>query len=230
MMRFLCNTFLVLGATGLLVSALRAQQPPGGTAILLSNKDVQKELKLSDEQTAKASKVAQAIAQKHQEELFKFLNPVAMLSGEGDMKKQLELSRKLTDEVVEGMGDTLKPEQVQRYKQLALQQAVELAGAGVFLDPELSKALKLTDKQKEDLKGIADDLPKKRQGLFKDAKGGFAEVFKKVATLNKESVDEAVRSLTDDQKKTWKEMVGQPFDLKTSPLPSPSPGKGTDKG
>lgn len=229
-MRFLCQAFLVLGAGGLLVSALAAQPPSGVPPILLANKEVQNELKLTSDQAAKVPKVVQSVAQKHQEELLRFMNPVALLSGEGDMKKQTELSRKLTDEVIEGMGDTLKPEQVQRYKQLALQQEVARLGAGVFLGPDLDKDLKLTDKQKDEIKAIAEGLPKKRQAAFKDAGGGFGEGFKKIATLNKESVDEATKSFTDDQKKTWKEMIGAPFELKSAPSPSQPPSKGTDKG
>jgi hypothetical protein len=62
-MRFLCSTILVLGTAGLLDSAARAQQLGGGSAVLLANKDLQKELKVSDEQAAKASKVAQAVVQ-----------------------------------------------------------------------------------------------------------------------------------------------------------------------
>jgi hypothetical protein len=158
------------------------------------------------------------------------MNPAAMLSGEGDLKKQAELSRKLTDETLERMGDTLKPEQVQRHKQISLQQMTEREGASIFLDPEVEKPLKLTDKQKEELKAASDGLLKNRQAAFKDAKGGFAEVFKQVAALNKECVEDAVKSLTDEQKKVWKDMVGQPSELKSSPGPSPSPEKGTEKG
>jgi hypothetical protein len=226
-MRSPSKAVLAFGALALLAHAAAAQQPPGGPfggglqALLLS-KDVQKELKLSDEQVAKAMKLAQEMVQKYGEELILLRMPVAGLGGEeGKIKKQVELSRKVTDEMVEGMGDSLKPEQVKRFRQLALQQTIRTSGAGVFLDPEVDKALKPSDKQKEELKSITDDLQKKQQDVVKQAKGNYLELFKKLAAVNKESMESAEKLLNEDQKKTWKDLTGEPFEFKTGLTPVP---------
>jgi hypothetical protein len=232
-MRRLSTAVLAFGALALLVPVAPAQQPPtgpyagAGLWVLLLNKDVQKELKLNDEQVAKAAKVSQEIVQKHREDLTRLTGAgLGQVADEGQLKKQVELARKVTDETVEGMGDSLKPEQVKRFKQIAVQQTVRLAGAGVFLDPEVDKDLKLTDKQKEDLKKTVEDQQKKHLSALKDAGGNPLDVFKKLGTINKDSVEDVVKTLTDDQKKTWKELTGEPFEFKTgsSPVPPPKPG------
>ena len=40
---------------------------------------------------------------------------------------------------------------------------------------------------------------------------------KKMASLNKEASDKVVAVLTPDQKISWKEMTGDPFELKMDP-------------
>jgi hypothetical protein len=42
----------------------------------------------------------------------------------------------------------------------------------------------------------------------------FAEAQKKIAELNTRAMDKVTKSLTDDRKKAWKEMVGEKFDSK----------------
>ena len=92
-------------------------------------------------------------------------------------------------------------------------------------------ALKLTDSQKTSIKGIAGDFDKERREIFTEAnkdrkgkggkggKGGFGgfqispETQKKISKLEKESVGKVVDLLDDNQKKTWKELVGADFDL-----------------
>jgi hypothetical protein len=216
-MRPVYKVILAVAALALLVRATPAQQPfgAGGVATLLASKDVQKELKLTDDQAAKASKVMPDIAQKHREDLAKlFLNPFPLTGDAEQVKKYVDTSRQVTDDTVSALGDSLKPEQVKRFKQLALQRTIQAVGAAVLMDPEAEKALKLTDKQKEDVKAAVDDLRKKEQAAIKDLKGDPADAFKKLGALNKESVEGIVKSFTDDQKKTWKDMVGDPFEFK----------------
>ncbi|HMC90517.1 MAG TPA: hypothetical protein VKI17_13265, partial [Gemmataceae bacterium] len=50
--------------------------------------------------------------------------------------------------------------------------------------------------------------------------GDQAEARKKMAAVQKETMEKITAVLTDDQKKTWKEMTGEPFEYK------PDPGEG----
>jgi hypothetical protein len=231
-MRSLFTMALVLGAAALLVPALPAQQPPGmpgANLMLLLNKDVQKELKLSDEQIDKAKKVSPDVLQKHRSDLPALVGPLPGQQGDDQAKKLLKLSRQITDETIEAMGDALKPEQGTRLKQIAMQQAVQSAGVLVFTDPDVDKALKLTDKQKDDLKKMADDQKKKQQEAIKGAGADIRELNKKVGQVNKDAVEDAVKALTDDQKKKWKELTGEPFELKSGTSLVPPGGKESEK-
>jgi hypothetical protein len=44
--------------------------------------------------------------------------------------------------------------------------------------------------------------------------GDMQENMQKMRSLNKEYVGKAVGSLTDEQKKTWTELTGKPFEVK----------------
>jgi hypothetical protein len=41
----------------------------------------------------------------------------------------------------------------------------------------------------------------------------------KMTALRKERLDKALATLTDDQKKTWKELTGEPYEVKFEPRP-----------
>lgn len=51
------------------------------------------------------------------------------------------------------------------------------------------------------------------QGLQSDREGGM----KKMVELRKQATEKAVGVLTDEQKKTWKEMTGEPFEVVYEP-------------
>ena len=51
------------------------------------------------------------------------------------------------------------------------------------------------------------------QSIFSGG-GDPQENRKKMQTLQKETMEKVSAVLTDDQKKTWKEMTGEPFEVK----------------
>ena len=80
------------------------------------------------------------------------------------------------------------------------------------MNPEIQDKLKLTNEQKEKVKTINQEAGEKMRDLFQ---GGFSEeTAKKMAELRKETMDKATGVLSDDQKKTWKEMTGKPFEFR----------------
>ncbi len=231
-MRKLCGAGLVLAAAALLVPAALAQQdqpqrprrnPGGMLSRLFENKDVQKELKLTDDQAEKAQKVAKDVADKHKDDFAK-LQDVPM---EERFAKMRELGQQVTDETIKGLSDTLKPEQITRLKQILLQQRVRSpfgGGVSVFLDEQVAKQLKLTDKQKDDLKTMAEDENKERREIFQNANGNFQEAGQKMREMAKEKMDNAEALLTADQKKTWKDMLGDPVEIRFGPPGGRRPG------
>ena len=104
----------------------------------------------------------------------------------------------------------LQPEQSKRLKQISLQ----MRGSQAFNEEEVQKTLNLTDDQKDKIKTINEDAGKEMQEIRQGAQGNFQEMGKKMAALGKETMDKVSSLLTDEQKKSWKEMTGDPFEFK----------------
>jgi hypothetical protein len=172
--------------------------------MLVNNEDVQKELKLDKDQVDKAKTAVQNVQKKHQDEFTKLRD----LGQEERREKTQELSRTVSEESLQALGEVLKPEQIKRLKQIELQQA----GARAFIRPDVQKALNLTAQQKESIKTIEEDAAKALRELFTggNAQGGR----ERMATLRKETTDKIQAVLTGEQKTTWKELTGEPFEVR----------------
>ena len=227
-MRSVCKNMLVLGLALLLAGPALAQRGQGrggfgggfgGPGFLLQNPGVQKELKLSDDQVKKITETTESIRDKHRDEF----EALGKLEGDERREKGQELRKKVSEETQKALAEILKPEQNKRLKEITLQQE----GARAFNDPEVQKALNLTDDQKEKIKTINEDAAKEMGDLFppRGRRGGggggappdpgaFKERMTKMAAMRKETLDKATSVLNDDQKKTWKDMTGAPFEVK----------------
>jgi Spy/CpxP family protein refolding chaperone len=238
-MRFGLKTALILGLAGWLTSAANGQPPFGrgggfgGPGMLLQNSGVQKELKLSEEQIQKIKGVIQEIQKKHQDDFAALAN----LEQQERREKMQEIFKSIGEETEKGMADVLKPEQSKRLKQIVLQ----TKGTQAFGEEDVQKSLNLTDDQKDKIKTLNEDLGKDIRETFQNSQGNFQETGKKVSTLRKETMDKVLALLTDDQKKSWKDMTGDPFELKfeggprggfgafRGPPPPPAPPPPKDK-
>jgi len=178
----------------------------GGPAQLLNNKSVQTELKMTDEQITKAKDLAKEINDKHKDD---FAAARAIEDREERGQKMQALNKTVTEEVMKGLPDVLNPDQVKRFKQIT----VQTQGVRAFSDETVQKELKLTDDQKDKIKTINDDMRQEMQSVFSGG-GDPQENRKKMQTLQKETMEKVSAVLTDDQKKTWKEMTGEPFEVK----------------
>jgi hypothetical protein len=115
------------------------------------------------------------------------------------------------------LGDVLKKEQVERLKQIDRQNM----GINAFTDAEVMTALNLTDTQKASIKSVSADFTKDRDENNKEARGDgknfdkekFADAQKKIQKIQKESFAKVTDLLTDEQKKTWKTLTGETFDV-----------------
>ena len=124
------------------------------------------------------------------------------------MPKMMELMAKEADETYAALAKEWKPEQVKRLKQLGVQQM----GLNAFTNPSVDKVLKLTDEQKEKVRTLNGEQREEMQGIFQGG-GDQAENQKKMAAMRKDFLAKGVAMLTDDQKKEWKELTGEPFEF-----------------
>jgi Spy/CpxP family protein refolding chaperone len=231
-MRNLTKVLLIAGLAVAFVSVAIAQRGPGGfqvtEATLLTNKDIQKdvekELKLTDAQKEKIAKITDK------------MNEAMKKAREDKDFQAFAKIREDTDKAVAEVAKDFKPEQAKRLKQLTLQaqMASPFGGAlSVLTNEDVQRDLKLDDKQKDKIKTIAENTRKDTKDVFDAAKGDkekFAAAREQVAKLNKEAGDKIMGTLTDDQKKLWKDMLGEKSDIKFDSLFQFGGGFGKDKG
>jgi hypothetical protein len=215
-MRSISRVMLVIGVAMLMVVDASAQQRQrgqgrggrgafgfGGLAGLIRNEGVQKELKLSSDQAEKATEAVQKVGEKYREQGAGLQD----LSREERAEKRASLNKAMTSEQEKALEGILTPDQIKRLKQIELQNRY----ARAFTDPEVESKLKLTADQKEKIKTIASDAQAEMREIRQEARGNFAEIGKKMAALNKSTMDKIIAVLNPSQRETWKEMTGEPF-------------------
>lgn len=217
---------LSLSAAVLLATTVSAQPPrgpgmgrgAGGLAMLLANKSVQEEIKLTDEQKEKVA----TFSKESQAAMMEAFGKLRDLGQDERREAMTKLTKEATEKAEKFMKDTLKEDQVKRIKEINLQQQ----GVRAFTSEEVQTALKLKDDQKEKLKEIGDQLRKDTMELFQGGGGGRPDpaVQKKVQALGKEALEKALEVLDADQKKAFTEMTGKPFEVKFEAGPG-GPGR-----
>jgi hypothetical protein len=228
-------------AAVLLGAAVVVAQPPGGGrggrmfgmggggfggtfyVHLLKNADVQKELKFSDD-----DKASVALLEKEFEASDKkFMEENAELFRDRDRRdemreKQSKRSEEINKQVKEVLGDKFA-----RFTQIRLQ----LGGLSAALrDPEVSKAIALTEEQKEKQR----DSARKLFEEMRDSGGGFDfsvfqngtdeekkkardEMAKRGEEMRQKTDKIAEEILTAEQKTKWKDLIGSPITFKVPP-------------
>ncbi len=56
--------------------------------------------------------------------------------------------------------------------------------------------------------------------IREETQGDREAVMKKMAELRKETLAKVAAKLNDEQQKTWKELIGAPFEVKFEPRPN----------
>jgi hypothetical protein len=242
--RFLAVALFVVG----LAAVLEAQQPPrqrgqggqgggfGGrgfmdvNTLILTNEPLQEEVKVTAEQKEKFKPVAAKQTELNKKMAEMFQGGGAKGKGKGnkggggafaDMQKERQA---ISEEAKTLVSTTLTTDQKVRLKQIEIQ----VLGVRAFTNEEVVTALKLTDEQKDKIKGISEEYAKDARELFG---GGFrpgqqpdpekqAENTKKRRKLEREAIEKITTSLTAEQKAEWAKLVGEPFDTtKLQPQP-----------
>jgi hypothetical protein len=203
MARALKGTLTLCLALGLTSFAWgQGQLQPSVLGPVLSNPDVQKELKLSEEQISKLKDALNKVMDKYKDDFAK----LARMSPE----EQQKMMRALIDDSHKAMAGILDAKQMKRLKQIEWQ----IAGVNALQDPDLQKELKLNDEQKKKLDGLFNDANKKMQQLFQSQERSP----EKYQAVVKELEEKANSVLSEEQQKNFKELKGPRFQFS---LPSP---------
>jgi hypothetical protein len=202
---------------GLLTVPLVAQGPLGPPDIdvvtlpsLLGNKSVIEELKLTNEQRVHLTTSFKEVRPKYRDEIM-----IAHDNSESD--KWEALLRGMHGEMTKVVDSTLTPEQIKRLHQIEIWATLQGAGPAAFSNEKIDQAMKFTDKQKARFKEMWSNLLKVRNNYLKevladrDKREEFSTKLRKMAT---EAIEKFQDSWSDEQKKTWKELTGEKFELK----------------
>jgi Spy/CpxP family protein refolding chaperone len=222
-MRHLTKLLLTAALAVAFVSVTLAQPGRGGgfqqteATLLSTNKSVQEELKLTDAQKEKLTKINE-----------KFLADIKDAAKDKDAAAKVRETRDAA--VVEVVKD-LKPEQKKRLMQIFVQVNTNTTPAKgvppgnpmlVFTSEDVQTELKLTAEQKDKIKKISSDteadVKEIRKSLTKTStKEERDEANKKISTLNEDAVKKITGEkgvLTADQQKIYKDLPGEKFEIK----------------
>jgi len=191
-----------------------------GFGQLAQNKSVQDEVKITEDQTKKVTEALTKLREDLKDDYAKLGGRGGRRGGGGGgggnvSPEERTAAIKKTGEAEEkAIKGILDDKQMTRLQQIHRQQE-RLA---LFQDEEAQKALKLNDEQKDKIKTITADLQKEMNELRGGGGGGGGgrgrgnpEMLQKMQGLSKEAMQNAVKVLTDDQKKTYKDLTGEPF-------------------
>ncbi|MBX9681493.1 MAG: hypothetical protein K2X38_22285 [Gemmataceae bacterium] len=137
-------------------------------------------------------------------------DPLQLLQN-ASVKKELEITdeqiEKLPEAVRKALGEVLNEKQQKRLRQIELQQR----GSSALLDAKLQKELKVTEEQANNIKVIIEDS---RKEIREAGKGGFGkDAAEKLANLRKETTEKAMGVLTVDQRRAYKQLIGDEFKI-----------------
>jgi len=193
----------------------------GGGDQLLANADVQKALKLTDEQKKAITKANEAMREAFRKAI------------QDKDREAMQAAGKEFGEALAKVKKDLKPEQVKRLLGIEAQVAEQQNQPRIFANADVQKALNFTEKQKEAVKELMTDMEKDVRELFQDAQGDrekFGAAMKKVQTMSKEAYTKINKTLTSEQKAAWKELKGEKVEIRLGgPGGFGRPGKRPEK-
>ena len=177
-----------------------------GTPFIVFREKVLDELKVSDEQR---EKLMQYVMEQVME-TGPFLDSLKE-TGQDREKKLNEHRKHAKEKLDKHLKDVLQPGQLNRLRQVTLQQE----GSFALGQEDVRKELKITQAQLKKFMAVVHDLQKKVEPLVKEAQSGGnqEEIRPKIEQLRKDHAKKLEDVLTDAQKKQWKELLGPPFEL-----------------
>lgn len=221
-MTYLRSTIVALGALALLATPSLAQGqrqgrgPLGGMMMgrmagmqLLNAPAVHKELGLSEGQAEKL----EALANELREDMMSRFAELRGLDPEEARTKGAEMMADVEKKMAEGVKGVLEPKQLDRFEQIRIQ----AMGLQAFSNPKVAEKLSLSEDQKATIEGLAADLETATREEFMAAREagpeGMQAAGRKIAALRKEAMEKAANALSSEQKASWKELIGEPFEM-----------------
>lgn len=200
--------FGVVAATSA-VAQEKGKRPQGGGqggGSLIGNPDVQKELKITDDQKTKITDAMASARPTGGNTNFQDLSQEERTKLFAEMQTRAAEARKKAEAI-------LTADQLKRLNEFKFQQT------GALSNPDVQAALKITDDQKAKLQTLAQEMGEKRRGLFQGGgQGGLSqETRDKLNALSKEQDEKSLALLSADQKAQLEKGKGAKADFQLPP-------------
>jgi len=177
---------------------------------LLTQKSVQEDLKLSEDQVSQI----QQLLEKQRASFGELRN----LDRE-ERRTRLEEQTKANQTAI---NNILNETQRTRLEQISLQ----LRGPQGLASDDIAAKLQLTDAQKQEINAINEDSRREMRELFQGGRDGDREAARtKLAELREFTNEKLLAVLTDAQRAKWDELTGAPF---KGEIERPNFGRGRD--
>ena len=177
----------------------------GSIVYLLGREEVQKELKLNEEQLAKVNELSEAAREE-----FSALRDIE--DRQERTAKMAELTEKLDRNAREQLRDVLEREQMRRLSQIRMQVSSVVDNLS---STWIARRLELTDEQKENLAKISKEMQAKSSELraaMRD-EAQRSDAFQKLRELREDADKQAMDILTAEQKESYEARKGEKFEL-----------------
>ena len=161
---------------------------------LLSNESVQKEIELVPSQNEDIEDLS-AKMRDGMQDMFRGMRGAS----EEERQEMFDKLRSSREDAEKGLAKILMPKQMERLKQIQVQQQARGRGGLSITNSEIAQELGLSQAEIAKLEAKAEQLQE--------------EMRTKVAELRKQADDELVKMLTPEQQAKWKKMVGEPFEM-----------------
>ncbi len=187
--------------------------PGGGGDLfgLLNNESVQKELEVVPSQLDDIRELGQDMRESMREMFQGMRN-----ASEDERREMFDKLRTAREDMEKDLEKVLMPAQLQRLKQIQVQQQSRGRGGVSFSNPRIAEALGLTEAQLADMRDKAEELQ--------------TEMREKIEELRKQADEELLQMLTPEQQKKWKEMMGDPFEMEQQRGGFQGGGRGGQRG
>jgi hypothetical protein len=178
---------LLLAATGIAREKARKHQSEAGEPSIITRDYIQDEVKLADDQKQKLSKTSP------------------------DFMKILDSHD--NENIWAYLKEILNGEQLTRFEQLELQHE----GPPALFRPQIAQELKITDEQRNQFLGLAQEMTKQVKPLIQESKSAgspekMEEYRLQVIKLRMDCLGKMEALMNDSQKEQWQKMIGKPFD------------------
>jgi Spy/CpxP family protein refolding chaperone len=189
---------------------------------LASNADVQKALKVTDEQADKIKDINDAMRDERRK-LFEGGRDAA-----GDQAAMREKMQELTATATKKLNEVLDATQQKRLMGIQIQ----VSGANAVMDPAIGKELNVTEDQKKKLEEVSQSNRDAMRELFegaRDAEGGPEAMREKMEKQREEANKKLMAVLTSDQQAQLETLKGEKVEIDMASLRGPDGGRFGDR-